>query len=95
MNETTVLQIPMAKSLRRRAELTAFEMGFSSLQEAARVIFTQLADKAMSIVFEPGIVRLSEKNDRRYAKMVSDIETGKVKLKKFSDVDKLMEYLNS
>lgn len=90
----TILQVPVSKQLRNQAASKAKKMGFSSLQETIRIFLSQLAANEVTITFQSSTVKLSPKNDRRYAKMVSDIETGKVKLKSFSNIDKMMDYLN-
>jgi len=74
----------MDKSLRDEATSAAVEMGFSSLQEFVRVFLQNLAKGSMSISFEPA-VKLSDKNERRYEKMLANIESGKVKTKTFTD----------
>ena len=51
--DTTILQVPIDKSLRNQAAAAASNLGFSSLQEAVRVFLTQLADKNVKISFEP------------------------------------------
>lgn len=90
----TILQIPINKNLRDRAASSAAKMGFSSLQEVVRVILNKVATGELNIKFEETVI-LSEKNDRRYAKMIDDIETGKAKMKTFYDVPSMMKYLNS
>ena len=90
---TTILQIPINKSLRDKATVVASKIGFSSLQETVRVFLSQLVLEEVSIRFEPKSVRLSSYNVRHFAKMVDQVKTGKVKTKKFSDVNSLMNYL--
>ncbi len=90
----TILQVPINKNLRDRAASSAAKMGFSSLQEVMRVILNKMAAGELNIKFEETIT-LSDRNDKRYAKMIEDVETGKVKTKTFSDTKSLMEYLNS
>ena len=90
----TILQVPISKQLRDQAASSAHKMGFSSLQETVRVFLNQLASNEVAIAFQSSAVKLSKKNDRRYAKMIRDIETGKVQPKSFSSIDKMMDYLN-
>ena len=92
---TTTLQIPIAKRVRDNAIKVARERGFSSVQEVVRVFLSQFADRCIDVSFTPPAVRLSEKNDKRYAKMVEDYKTGKLPVKSFTDVDELMKELNS
>ncbi len=89
-----VLQIPIDASLRKAAEKTAFEQGFSSLQEITRIFLKQLAEKTISVNFEQTI-KLSPKAIKRYNKMIDDIESGKVKTPSFDNVDEMMKHLSS
>lgn len=74
--DKTVLQIPVSKDLRIKAEDTALEYGFSSLQEAIRVFMAKLARKAIEISFQESF-RLSSKADSRYQKIDKDFAAGK------------------
>lgn len=92
MNRTT-LQVPMSADLRREAEKQAIEQGFSSLQEAVRLLLTKMARGLLNIeVNQP--VQLSSKAIKRYNKVLDDIEKGK-NLYKAKDVDDLMKHLHS
>ncbi len=89
-----VLQIPIDANLRKAAEKTALEQGFSSLQEITRIFLKQLAEKTISVNFEQTI-KLSPKAIKRYNKMIDDIESGKVKTPSFDNVDEMMKHLSS
>lgn len=89
-----VLQIPIDIALRKAAEKSALEQGFSSLQEVTRIFLKQLAKKTISVNFEQTI-KLSPKAIKRYNKAIDDIESGKVKTSSFDNVDELMKHLNS
>ena len=91
---TTILQVPISKELRTQAASVAMKLGFSSLQETVRIFLKQLASEEIKITFESKPIILSAKNDTRYAKMLDDVKKGKVKTKKFSDVQKLMNHLS-
>lgn len=93
--DTTILQVPISKSLRTEAVSVAKDSGFSSLQEVVRLMLTKFARKEIGVTFErfPEVV-LSAKNDRRYAKMANDFEKGK-DIKTFNSVDDLMKDLTS
>jgi antitoxin component of RelBE/YafQ-DinJ toxin-antitoxin module len=92
--DTTILQIPISKSLRTEAVSVAKDSGFSSLQEVVRLMLTKFARKEIGVTFERfPAVKLSAKNDRRYAKMVDDVLSGRVKTKSFDNVDDLMKDL--
>lgn len=75
MNKT-VLQIPVSKTLRIKAENVAFDCGFSSLQEIVRVFMAKLAKGAIDISFQETI-DLSPKASRRYQKIDEDFSRGK------------------
>ena len=72
----------------------AKESGFSSLQEVLRVFLAKFAKREIGVSVEQfPAVKLSAKNDRRYAKMVDDVLSGRVKTKSFDNVDDLMKDL--
>lgn len=93
--DSTILQVPISKSLRDEAAAAASGMGFSSLQEAVRVFLAQLPAQTVKISFEHPPVRLSAKAIKRYNRMIDEAESGKAKLVGFDDVDQMMEYLHS
>lgn len=93
MREST-LQIPINQQIRNRASKVAEQQGFSSLQELIRVFLSQLIMNKVQISFTPSRLILSDENDERYAKMINEVKIGRIKTKKFSDVNKLMTYLN-
>lgn len=93
MNSTT-LQVPINKSMRDQAASKAERMGFSSLQEVVRLFLSKVAAGEIDVAFESKVT-LSSKNDKRYAQMIEDVKTGRVKTKTFSDTNSLMEYLQS
>ncbi len=86
---STILQIPIDKNIRNQAASYAEKMGFSSLQEVVRLFLNKIATGEMNVTFEP-TVKLSAKNEKRYSKMIDDIENGKVKLKSYTNVDEMM-----
>lgn len=92
--DSTILQVPISKTLRDEAALAASNMGFSSLQEAVRVYLTQLKNNIVKITFEHPPVQLSAKAIKRYDKIIDDIDTGKAKLKNFDSVNEMFEYLH-
>lgn len=91
---TTILQIPMAKSLKRSAQEVANEYGFSSLQDLLRVILTKLSRRELVVSIREASILLSKKNDQRYTKMHKDFVKGK-NVKDFSTVEELMKDLRS
>lgn len=92
--DSTILQIPIKKDLRKKATLVAEDMGFSSLQEVVRVFLKRLARKELNVSFERfPAVKLSAKNAKRYDKMIDNFYAGKLKTKSFDNVDDLMKDL--
>lgn len=73
----TILQIPMARELRVKAEKAAKEAGFSSLQEAVRVFLKKFSNKELEVNFEMPKINLSAKNEKRYLKMIEDYNSGR------------------
>ena len=93
--DTTILQVPITKSLRDSAVVVAKDSGFSSLQEVIRVFLTRFAKRDVGITFEKfPAVTLSAKNEKRYNKMVEDFKKG-INVKSFDNVDDLMNDLTS
>lgn len=89
-----VLQIPIDASLRKAAEKSAVEQGFTSLQEITRIFLKQLAEKTISVNFEQSI-QLSPKAIKRYDRMTKDFEANNEKIFSADNVDDLMKHLNS
>lgn len=69
---TTILQIPLKKSLKVSAQEVAEEYGFSSLQDLLRVILTKLSRRELVVSIEEPARQLSPKNEERYLKMSQD-----------------------
>lgn len=74
--ETTILQVPVSKSLRVQAAKAAQKMGFSSLQEVVRVLMAKLAQGMLVVEFREN-VRLSPKAEKRYLAMEEDFKKGR------------------
>lgn len=92
MNSTT-LQILVNKNIRDQATSVAEKMGFSSLQEVVRLFLNKMAAREIDVTFEQTF-QLSLKAAKRYDSMIDEIESGKAKIKFFSDTDSLMRDLN-
>ena len=76
--DTITLQVPMSRKIRDMATKAALDQGVSSLQEAVRIFATRLAKNQTSISLEQfPAVKLSAKNENRYAKMDEDFKSGK------------------
>ncbi len=94
--QRTVLQIPLPKELKLSAEKAALDAGFSSLQEVLRVFMKKFATKRIGFTFEEeSVVYLSEKNDKRYDKIMRDIKSGKEKVYSAKNVDDFLNQLNN
>lgn len=91
---STILQIPINKSIRDQAASKAEKMGFSSLQEVVRLFLSKVATGQIDVTFEEPSIQLSSRAIKRYDKMIDEIESGKVKTESFTDVKSLMNYLN-
>ena len=92
--QRTVLQVPIDLDLKNEAEQVAQLQGFSSLQEVVRVFLNRFAQKRIGLTFEQS-VQLSVNAIKRYNKMTDDIKKGKVKTRKFTDVNSLMTHLEN
>lgn len=90
--DTTILQIPVSKSLKSSATLVAKDYGFSSLQEIIRVLLTKLARRQLTVQIEEMVTPLSRQAEKRYLKMEKDFKTGK-NVYMAKDVDDLMRQL--
>jgi len=73
----TILQVPLSPTIRDQALVAAEEMGFSSLQEAVRVILSKLAARRLTISVEETIIPLSLSAEKRYAKMDREFAANK------------------
>lgn len=91
---TTIIQVPISKALRNQAVKTAKSSGFSSIQDAIRLFLTQFATSKIGISFEPKPIKLTPKSDRRYSKMIDEIESGKVHPFVAHTVEELMTHLH-
>jgi antitoxin component of RelBE/YafQ-DinJ toxin-antitoxin module len=85
MSTTTVkLQIPLDKALRDKVEKHARAMGFSSIQDFTRVMYSTVVHKNMQFsLSSPDEERLSPEAEARYKKQLEEHEkdrkAGKVK----------------
>ena len=90
----TVVQIPLTTDLRDQAYEMAISQGFSSLQEAMRVILHKFVKGTLSVgvYTEPAPIQLSAKAIKRYDQMDKDRREGK-KFESASSVAELMQQL--
>lgn len=94
--QRVILQVPMSKELKEKAEAVSFDMGFSSLQETIRVLLAKLSKKELSVRIEEveEVVHLSKAAERRYAKITEDIKAGR-NITKTKNVDELLSLLRT
>lgn len=74
-----VVQIPMSKELKDKAEMVSSDLGFSSIQEAIRVLLTKLSKREFRLRVEEveEITDLSPVAERKFKKAVEDIKAGR------------------
>lgn len=77
--QRVIVQVPMNKDLKKKAEVVSSEMGFSSLQETIRVLLTKLSKNEFNLKIEETeeITDLSPAAERRFKKAVADIKAGR------------------
>lgn len=73
--QRVILQVPMSKELKYKAEIASFDMGFSSLQEIIRVIVNKLARKELSISIEDEVP--NERLKKIFLQADKDLTAGK------------------
>lgn len=91
-----IVQVPMSKDLKERAEIVSSDLGFSSVQEIIRVLLTKLSKKEFSLRVEEAekIKYLSPRAERKFKKAVEDIKAGR-NVTKTENVEALLELLHS
>ncbi len=89
----TNLQVPISTDLKKSALEAAREHGFSSLQEAVRVILTKFAKREISLNIGEPTIHLSPKAVKRYNKILDDINKGR-NIYSAENTDDLMRQLN-
>lgn len=99
MNDSTVkLQIPLNKSLRDRVEKHAKSMGFSSVQDFTRVMYSTILNNNLQFNLSTVANRqLSPEAEERYIKQLEEFEKDKKagKVQSFSDPDDALKFLHS
>jgi len=80
--QRVILQVPMSRDLKESAQNASSDLGFSSLQEAIRVLLTKLAKKELSLKVREEteaeeITHLSKAAEKKFKKAVADIKAGK------------------
>lgn len=94
--QRVVVQVPMSKELKDKAEIVSTDLGFSSIQETIRVLLTKLSKREFSLKVEEveEITHLSAAAERRFKKAVADIKAGR-NITKAENIDELLSLLNS
>lgn len=77
--QRVVVQVPMDKDLKEKAEIASSDMGFSSLQEVVRVLLTKVSKRELNLRVEEveEVTYLSPAAEKRFKKAVEDIKTGR------------------
>ena len=73
----TVIQIPISKQLRQQSETAANQAGFSSVQEVIRVFLCQFSQQKIVLNFDNPGIKLSPENEKKYLKIISDLQKNK------------------
>lgn len=90
-----ILQIPMSEELKKAAEKSAIDMGFSSLQETIRVLLKKLSTNKLKMdIYDVDEPQLSPRAIKRYNKIAKEIEAGKNIYKPKNSKD-MFEWLRS
>lgn len=93
--DTTILQVPLSKTLKSNATNIAKEIGFSSLQDFVRLVLTKLSHRELNVNIEQAeFIKLSPAAKKRYARMTEDFKKGR-NIYHAKDVDDLLRQLNS
>jgi antitoxin component of RelBE/YafQ-DinJ toxin-antitoxin module len=75
-----IVQVPMDKKLKDKAEAASSDLGFSSLQEVIRVFLTKLSKREFNIKIEETseeITDLSPAAEKKFKKAIRDIKAGR------------------
>ena len=76
--QRVIVQVPMSKDLKEKAEVVSSDLGFSSVQETIRVLLTKLSKREFSLKVEETeeINYLSKAAEKKFKKAVEDIKAG-------------------
>ena len=94
--KNTVLQIPMSKDLRERAEKASNDLGFSSLQETVRVFLSKFSSGKITLSFEEQFPeeKLSVRKAKEYDAIIKDMRAGR-NVKTAKNIEDFLSQLNS
>ncbi len=79
ITQRVIVQVPMSKELKDKADIVSADLGFSSIQETIRVLLTKLSKKEFSLKISEAeeITYLSPTAERKFKKAVADIKAGR------------------
>ena len=94
--QRVIVQVPMSKDLKEKAEVISADLGFSSLQETIRVLLTKLSKKEFGLRVEEieDVIYLSPVAERKFKKAQKDIISGRVS-PSFDNADDAIAWLNN
>lgn len=99
MSNTTVkLQIPLERTLRDRVEKHARSMGFSSVQDFTRVMFSTVINNNLQFsLTNSDEKKLSPEAEARYMKQLEEFEIDKKagKMQSFDNPDDALNFLHN
>lgn len=95
--QKVIVQVPMPKELKEKAEKVSIDYGFSSLQETIRVFLAKLSKQELTITLQEKteeITDLSPAAEKRYKKALQDIKAGR-NVTKTKNIDEFLQLLRS
>lgn len=94
--QRVIVQVPMSKELKKKAEVVSADLGFSSIQETIRVLLTKLSKREFSLKVEETeeVTYLSPAAVKRYNKAIDDIKAGR-NITEAKNIDELLSLLKS
>ena len=94
--QRVIVQVPMSRQLKERVEIVSSDLGFSSIQEAIRVLLTKLSKREFNLKVEEveEVTYLSPAAEKKFKKAVLDIKAGR-NITKTKNVDELLSVLHS
>ncbi len=94
--QRVIVQVPMSKELKNKAEAVSSDLGFSSVQEIIRVLLTKFSKREFNFKVEEveEIADLSPRAERKFKKAVEDIKAER-NITKTKNVDEFLKLLHS
>ena len=91
-----IIQVPVTKELKEKADAASADLGFSSIQEVIRVILTKLSKRELNLRVEETeeVTYLSKAAEKRYKKALEDIKAGK-NITKADSLNELLRLLHA